>query len=167
MTGPGTAGVAVSRRPHREAWARDRLGTTEDGTLTASPDLRERLREEHGAAGRAAAIRAYLRSGRSSRTARCLELHAHLNAWIARTTPDDDFPEALNLLGQAVVLLLENQMGAAAVPIAERVARSTRLHVGEDDHPDVWPAATWRSCWTRGSERLGTESGVNGVLPGQ
>ncbi|MFI7106972.1 hypothetical protein ACIBK9_11735 [Nonomuraea sp. NPDC050227] len=63
MTGPGTAELAVSRRPHREAWARDRLGTAEDGTLTASPDLRERLREEHGAAGRVAAIRAHLRSG--------------------------------------------------------------------------------------------------------
>ncbi|MCX5610218.1 tetratricopeptide repeat protein [Streptomyces sp. NBC_00047] len=107
-----------------------------DGGFTLPEATRREMHALLGTEGRDLALRilqAHLgEPGSPGETARCLHLLPHLIRWTALTRPEDDTPEGATFLSRAVVLLLENRMGSAAVPLAERVARTAETHMGPD-----------------------------------
>ncbi|MEV0992199.1 tetratricopeptide repeat protein [Streptomyces sp. NPDC049949] len=110
------------------------LESRPDGRLTLPEATRREIHTALGGEGRDLAL-GILRShlgepGSPGETARCLHLLPHLTRWTALTRPEDDTPDGATFLGRAVVLLLNNQMGSAALPLAERVARTAEMHMG-------------------------------------
>jgi tetratricopeptide (TPR) repeat protein len=109
------------------------------------PDARtgESVRSVLGELGRDEAVLAlgrYLGDvGSPGEVARCLNLLPHLSRWAELTRPEDDFVAAAMLMNRVVVLLLHQQMGASALPLAERAVRTWEIHVGHED------VRTWRT----------------------
>ncbi|MFF4039673.1 tetratricopeptide repeat protein [Streptomyces sp. NPDC001816] len=95
--------------------------------------------EERGRDEAILAISRYLGDeGSPGEVARCLDLLPHLIHWVGLTRPEDDFVDGAMLMNRVVVLLLHQEMGAPALPLAERVVRTCEIHIGAED------VRTWR-----------------------
>ncbi|MGW2640205.1 tetratricopeptide repeat protein [Streptomyces sp. NPDC001348] len=107
-----------------------------DGALTLPEATRHRLLTALDGEGRDLALhllQAHLgEPGAPGETARCLRLLPHITRWTALTGPEDDTPWGATFLSRAVVLLLNNNMGKAAVPLAERGVRTAERNLGPD-----------------------------------
>ncbi|XES01187.1 tetratricopeptide repeat protein [Streptomyces sp. S1D4-11] len=105
-----------------------------DGGCALPEVIRRQVREAFGDQGRdhaLMAMRDFLGApGSPGETARCVALVPHLTYWTSQTRAEDDFVDGALVLNRVVVLLLENKMGAVAVPLAERFARTCELHIG-------------------------------------
>ncbi|GGJ28188.1 tetratricopeptide repeat protein [Streptomyces brasiliensis] len=108
----------------------------QDGGHTLPGEARHQARATYGTRGRDEAILAlgdFLgERGSPSETARCLSMLPHLTYWTEQTRPEDDFPAGAMIVNRTVVLLLENNMGARAVPLAQRFVRTCEAHIGRD-----------------------------------
>ncbi len=127
-----------------------------DGGFTLPEATRREIHTALGGEGRDLALsilRAHLgEPGSPGETARCLHLLPHLTRWTALTRPEDDTPEGATFLSRAVVLLLENRMGSAAVPLAERLARTAEMHMGPDAPKTLLVRANLASVYDQAGE---------------
>ncbi|MFG3202755.1 tetratricopeptide repeat protein [Streptomyces sp. NPDC048192] len=114
-----------------------------DGGFVLPAEAADSARSAFGERGRDESVLAlshYLGDeGSPGEVARCLTLLPHLVRWVGLTRPEDDFAAGAMLMNRVVVLLLHQQMGASALPVAERVVRACEIHVGPDD------VRTWRT----------------------
>ncbi|MFJ4526256.1 tetratricopeptide repeat protein [Streptomyces sp. NPDC088810] len=108
----------------------------QDGGHSLPEEARRKVRATYGTRGRDEAILAlgdFLgQPGSPSETARCLFMLPHLMYWTEQTRPEDDFPAGAMIVNRTVVLLLENDMGAKAVPLAQRFVRTCEAQIGRD-----------------------------------
>lgn len=135
---PLAAGGAIDELVHAGVVSRH-----PDGGFVPDSRTGESARSAFGERGRDAAVLALRRylddEGSPGEVARCLSLLPHLTRWVELTCPEDDFVAASMLMNRVVVLLLHQEMGASALPLAERVVRTCEIHIGDED------VRTWRT----------------------